>query len=162
MMRLGMNAARTYVEQRIRAAQPAWRRAAHLHMRSSADRREQEHCVKGRDFEHADARHIEEVGDMLDRLLRQPAARLLLRAPEQRDHRRLLPALRIFGELLLGPHAVFRREGEFLRLKMRFGEAADAHRSTSPNTMSRLPSIAETSASIWPRQMKSIACRCAK
>src|ERR1700742_1705419 len=36
------------------------------------------------------------------------------------------------------------------------------HRSTSPNTMSSEPRMAETSASRWPLQMKSIACRCAK
>ena len=36
------------------------------------------------------------------------------------------------------------------------------HRSTSPNTISSEPRTAETSASRWPRQMKSIACRCAK
>src|SRR5690349_24539336 len=36
------------------------------------------------------------------------------------------------------------------------------YRSTSPNTMSSEPRIAETSASRWPRQMKSIDCRCAK
>ena len=36
------------------------------------------------------------------------------------------------------------------------------HRSTSPNTMSSEPRIADTSASMWPRLRKSIACRCAK
>src|SRR3974390_821678 len=36
------------------------------------------------------------------------------------------------------------------------------HRSTSPNTMSSEPRMAETSASRWPRQMKSIACKWAK
>ena len=36
------------------------------------------------------------------------------------------------------------------------------HRSTSPNTISSEPRMAETSARRWPRQMKSIACRCAK
>ena len=39
------------------------------------------------------------------------------------------------------------------------GEATDGHqRSTSPNTMSSEPRIAETSASMWPLQRKSIAC----
>ena len=37
-----------------------------------------------------------------------------------------------------------------------------AHRSISPNTMSSEPRIAETSASMWPRVKKSMACRCAK
>ena len=36
------------------------------------------------------------------------------------------------------------------------------HRSTSPNTISSEPRIAETSASMWPRHMKSIAWRWAK
>src|SRR5450755_5103836 len=36
------------------------------------------------------------------------------------------------------------------------------HRSTSPNTMSCAPRMAETSASRWPRLSMSIACRCAK
>src|SRR5947209_14219697 len=35
------------------------------------------------------------------------------------------------------------------------------HRSTSPNTMSSDPSTALTSASMWPRHMKSMAWRCA-
>src|SRR5580704_17447834 len=39
---------------------------------------------------------------------------------------------------------------------------ARVHRSTSPNTISSEPSTAETSASMWPRHMKSIACRWAK
>ena len=38
----------------------------------------------------------------------------------------------------------------------------DTHRSTSPNTMSREPRTAETSASMWPRQMWSMAWRWAK
>ena len=39
------------------------------------------------------------------------------------------------------------------------GETADAHRSTSPNTMSIEPRMADTSASMWPRVRKSIACK---
>ncbi len=44
------------------------------------------------------------------------------------------------------------------------GEPFDrlAHRSISPNTMSIEPMIATTSASMWPRHMKSVACRKAK
>ena len=37
-----------------------------------------------------------------------------------------------------------------------------AYRSISPNTISIEPNTAETSASIWPRQRKSMACKCAK
>ena len=33
------------------------------------------------------------------------------------------------------------------------------HRSTSPNTMSSEPRMADTSASMWPRFIQSIACR---
>ena len=36
-------------------------------------------------------------------------------------------------------------------------EAPHAHRSTSPNTISSEPRMAETSASMWPRHRKSIA-----
>lgn len=37
-----------------------------------------------------------------------------------------------------------------------------AHRSISPNTMSREPITAETSASMWPRFIQSMAARCGK
>src|SRR4029077_2524722 len=60
--------------------------------------------------------------------------RLFLRAPEQRNHRRLLTFRWIFRDLLLGPRAVLRREGDFLRLKMRIGEAARRPRF-SPNSL---------------------------
>src|SRR5512136_305677 len=107
-------------------------------------------------------RHAEKVGDMTNRRFRQPAAMLLLRAPQQRDNRRLLPPFRIFGNFLLRPGKVILAEGKLLRLDFRRRQAANTHRSTSPNTISIDPRIAETSASMWPRQRKSIACRCAK
>ena len=128
--------------------------------------------------------------DRLDRLLRQPAAGLLLRAPQQRDHRRGLPARRVLGDLLLRPRLVLGREGEALgldlsarayerpfrlstvmagvtgpsrlRLVPRLDGRPNTYRSTSPNTMSSEPRMAATSASMWPRHMKSIACRWAK
>ena len=40
--------------------------------------------------------------------------------------------------------------------------AVTNQRSTSPKTISSVPRIAETSASMWPRHSMSIACRCAK
>src|SRR5207253_5968439 len=133
-----------------------------LNVRAS-NRRQVEHRVEGRDFERADLRHAEEVSRVLDRLLRKPAAGLLLRAPEQRDDGRTLPAFRIFGDLALGPIEVFDREGEALGLDCGIGEATHGHqRSTSPNTMSSEPRIAEMSASMYPRQRQSIACRWAK
>ena len=36
------------------------------------------------------------------------------------------------------------------------------HRSISPNTTSSVPMMAETSASMWPLDIKSNPCRCAK
>jgi hypothetical protein len=42
------------------------------------------------------------------------------------------------------------------------GHTEQSHRSTSPNTMSSEPRIADTSASMYPLQRKSIAWRCAK
>ena len=50
-----------------------------------SDRLQIEHGVEGRDLERANMRHAEEVGDMTDRYFRQPAAVLLLRAPQQRE-----------------------------------------------------------------------------
>ena len=64
---------------------------------------------------------------MLDRLLREPAAGLRLRPPQQRKDRGGLPALRIFGDLALGPIEIFDREGEALGLDRGIGEAADGH-----------------------------------
>src|SRR5439155_7597665 len=141
----------------VGAAQHAGRSGTKLHVEFS-NRLEIEHGVEGRDLQCANARHAEQLGDMLDRLLRQPAAGLLLRPPQEWDHRRGFPALRIFRDLRLRPRGVLRREGEALGLLL--GETADGHqRSTSPNTMSSEPSTADTSASMWPRHMKSIACR---
>src|ERR1700688_1071158 len=145
--------------QLFRAAQHARRRAAKLHI-EFADRRQVEHGVEGRDFEHADSRHAEEFRGRLDRLLRQPAAGLLLRPPQDRDHGGLLAAFRIFGDLRFGPGQILGREGKARRLLL--GKAAHAHRSTSPNTISMLPRIAEMSASMWPRHRKSMACKWAK
>ena len=42
------------------------------------------------------------------------------------------------------------------------GDGQLAHRSHSPKTISSAPMIAVVSASIWPRDMKSMACRCEK
>ena len=150
------------LDQLVRPAQHARRGAAELDMELS-DRLQIEHGVEGRDFERADLRHAEKGRDVLDRLLRQPAAGLLLRAPQDRKDRGRLPAFRIFGDLVLGPIEVLGREGEALGLQRGLGEAANGHqRSTSPNTMSSEPRIADTSASMYPLQRKSIAWRCAK
>src|SRR5581483_353294 len=69
------------------------------------------------------------------------------------------------GEAVLEQRGNARLLGECARRnsaeRERDDEAHD-HRSTSPNTISSEPRIADTSASMWPRHMKSIACRCAK
>src|SRR3984957_14779704 len=145
--------------QFVGAAQQARRRAAELDV-EAPDRSKIEHRVKGRHFEHADLGHAEQFGGRLDRLLRQPTARLLLRPPQNRDDRGLLTARRIFRHPRLRPFEILRREGEARRLLL--GETAHAHRSTSPKTMSIEPKIAEISASMCPRERKSIACKCAK
>ena len=48
------------------------------------------------------------------------------------------------------------------RARRRHELRPDVHRSTSPNTMSSEPRMADTSASMWPRHMKSMAWRWAK
>src|SRR6266699_5950161 len=92
-----------------------------------ADRSEIEHGVESRHFQHADLRHAEHLADVLDRLLRQPAAGLLLRPPQQGNDRRGLAAFGIFGDLVLGPGEILRREGEARGLIL--SKAAGRHRS---------------------------------
>src|ERR1700674_90920 len=146
--------------ERVRAAQLARRGAAKLNEKLP-HWLEMKHRVEGRDLERANVGEAEEVGDVADRRLRQPAARLLLGAPEQCDHRGNLAAGGILRHLALRPREIVRAEGEGVGLD--FGEAAHGHqRSTSPNTMSMEPSTAEMSASMWPRQRKSMADRCGK
>ena len=64
-----------------------------------------------------------------ERRLRQPAAALLLRAPQKRQHGGGLAPLRVFLDLVLRPIEVLGGEGEGLGLLD--GEAADAHRFAS-------------------------------
>src|SRR5262249_27006368 len=151
--------AAAHLFQFFRAAQHARRGAAELDVKT-ADRREIEHGVKCRDFEHADLGHAEQIRRDFDRLLRQPATALLLRPPQDRDHRGLLAAFGILGDLRFRPGQIVGRKDKTRGLL--FGQSAHAHRSTSPKTISIEPSTAETSASMWPRQRKSIACKCAK
>src|SRR5262245_25419579 len=135
-------------DQLVGAAQHAGRGATELDVKFS-DRLQVEHGVEGRDLESADVRHAKQVRDVLDRLLRQPAAGLLLRAPQQWNNRGDLPALRILVDLLLGPIEILRREGEASGLQLGRGETTNGHyRSTSPNTMSSEPRMADTSASM--------------
>src|SRR5262245_27006845 len=63
---------------------------------------------------------------------------------------------------LVAPLRLSFRPSEELRYLHALLGQGNRHRSTSPNTISSEPSTAETSASMWPLQRKSIACRCAK
>src|SRR6476661_6357641 len=116
------------VFQRFGAAQQAGRGAAELHV-IAANRRKIEHGVEGGDLVDADIRHAEQVGDVAECWLRQPAAALFLRPPQKRQHRRGLAALRIFLELILRPTEVLGGKGEGFGLLG--GKAADAHRLAS-------------------------------
>src|SRR5262249_1355569 len=115
-----------------------------------------------RDLVDADRRHFEDLGDMIHCRSRQPSAVLFLRDPQQRQDRARLTARRGFPDMGLGALDIF--PGGF-KLFWRVGWETlcpRAHRSTSPNTMSIEPMIATTSASMWPRHMKSVACKKAK
>jgi hypothetical protein len=113
-----------HVHQRFRAAQHAGRGAADLDMRAGADRVELVLRVEGRDLEPPDVWHIEHVGDRLDRRLCHPAF-LLLRQHQQRDDRRLLAALRILLDPLLGRCRIRPVKGEGGWLEAGFCETAD-------------------------------------
>jgi hypothetical protein len=52
---------------------------------------------------------------------------LFLRAPQERDHRRSLPAGRIFFDLRFRPGEIVRAEREIFRLNFRRCEAANGH-----------------------------------
>jgi len=91
----------------------------------------------------------------------QPAAGLALRQVEQRQDSARLQAGWVFGDVRLRPLAVLRGELEMLRLDDR-RPFCRVDRSISPNTMSIEPMIATRSASMWPFDMNSVACRKAK
>ena len=79
---------------------------------------------------------------------------------EQAHHRALSPPRRIFCDQRVDFLQIFRRESEGGRL---FGrDRTGGHRSISPKTISNEPMIATVSASIWPRDMASMAARKAK
>ena len=119
------------LDQVAGAAQPARRGAADLDMGLLADRLQLEHRVEGRDLEHADIGHVEQVGDGADRGFRNPALVLLLRPPQDRDHRRGLAAGRIFRDLRFRPREILVREREARGLQFLRCKTADGHRSVS-------------------------------
>src|SRR5690606_26508780 len=126
----------------------------------ATDRGEMEQGVEGGHPEHADERHVEPAGDHLDRRPADPAI-LLLHPPQERNHRRALPPGGAVDDRCLHPLLILGREGK--RLGLLGVKTTDSHqRSISPNTMSREPRIADTSASMCPLERKSMAARWAK
>ena len=91
------------------------------------DRGEVEHVVEGRDREAVGGRDVERLGDLAQRLRRQPALVPLLRQAERVEDRRA-PVGILLRDL---PHGVVERR---------------AHRSASPMTGSSEPAIATRSA----------------
>src|SRR5882724_1349727 len=116
-----------HLDEIARSAQAARRRAADLDVRLLADRLQLKHRVERRDFERADVGHAKQIRDRPDRRFRNPPVMLLLDAPQDRDDGRGLSAIRKFGDLLLCPGKIFRREGEACGLKFLGREAADGH-----------------------------------
>ena len=159
-MRIVMNFALADLLQILAPTQHAGRGAADLDVGFPAHGRKLEHRIERGHFVNADEGHIEHLAHIFHGGLREPAGILLLGAPEQSDHGRGLLAGGIIADGLFRPRHILRGEGEAFRL---YGiKTANAHRSTSPNTISREPRTAETSASMWPRHMKSMACKWAK
>ena len=97
-----------------------------------AHRLEPEHVVERRDREAVGGRQVERVGDLAERLLREPAAVPLLRELQRRHHRGERPP----GSAPGSPGS--RR-------------SSVAHRSTSPMTPSSEPTIAIMSATAASR-----------
>ena len=83
-------------------------------MKYLPDRLEVEHGVEGRDLQHADIGHPEPRRHGLDRRLRAASRLLLLRPPQQRDHRRGLPARRVLCDLLLRTSFVLGEKAKLL------------------------------------------------
>ena len=130
MERLGVDVPLAHRLQILGAAQHARRRAAYLDMRTGADRGQHELGVEGGDLQHADQRHGQPVRHIFDGGLGHPAI-LLLGTHEQRNHRRLLAAFRIFANRLIGPGGIFVCEGEALRLDGIIRETSNGHRTST-------------------------------
>ena len=129
MERLVVNPVLAHLFERLATPQQAWRGTTPLHVGLTADRLQQEHRIESRHLQNTDMRHAEEVGHVFDRLARGPPSHLFLGAPQQRDDRRGLAALGIFGDLLFCPGKILRRKGEAFGLLFGGREAADGHGS---------------------------------
>ena len=108
-----------------------------------ADGLEPEHVVERRDREAVRGRQVERVGDLAERLLREPAAVSLLRELQRRHHRGERPPGSARGSPGSRSYIV-------------------AHRSTSPMTPSSEPTIAIMSATAASRMHVAVACSATK
>src|SRR5262249_27751621 len=149
------------LDDRVGAAQPA--RGCRTGLQQiTPDGAQIEHRVEGRDLADADRRHLEDLCDMIHRRPGQPSAALLLGNPQQRQNRACLTAGGICGDGCFSPLQIFWRELEVFGLLDPNRCNRGVHRSISPKTISIEPMIATESASMWPRHMKSVACKNAK
>ena len=112
-----------------------------------ADRLEVVHRIKGGNLVHLNGTHPKQFGHIVHERHRQPAVFFLAYA-QCRHHGRRLAFGWIFRDFTLD-------------LVERFFGKHNDYRSISPNTMSWVPMIATTSASMWPRDISPSAARCA-
>src|SRR5690606_29406812 len=111
-----------------------------------------EHGIEGAHLVDLDARDLQVVRHRVHDLAGEPAAVLVLGRAQGRQHGRapplrrklLQPVIDLLAQVLGELHGGF------------------AHRSISPNTMSRVAMMATTSASMWPRDISLMAARWAK
>src|SRR3954451_13674988 len=132
-----MDPALANLDDIARASQAAWRRAANLDVGFFADRLQLKHGVEGRDFQHADVCHFQEIGDRPDRRFRDPSFVLLLHPPKYRDYSRGLSSRRIFRDLGLSEVKIFLRERKARGLYFLWCEAADGHCGSVSHCMRR-------------------------
>ena len=154
-------------EDLLAAAQHAGDVGAHRDAVPS-DRTGLEHRVEARGLVHPDRRQVEIGGDRVHQLLREVAVILVLGLAQRGQHRRA-PLLRWvpcqpvvdLAPCVLAQHAARFVPRHRLGDGQRGGVGRLGHqRSTSPNTTSRVPMIATTSASMWPAISSFMAERC--
>jgi len=143
------------VSPSVAAAQLARQIGAHVQL-EAADGLLVEHVVEAGDFVHGHGRHAQVFGHGFLPGGADPAL-LLLDDGQAGNHGRLLLLGRVLGHF--ARKACTRGLGQ--RRHGRVGNGC-AHRSISPNTMSRVPMMATASASMCPLHNSSNAARWAK